>query len=34
MTLTEPALLSGANGDDIPSAAVPVCVGGKCPAGK
>jgi hypothetical protein len=34
VTLTKPALLSGANGDDIPSAAVPVCVGGKCPAGK
>ena len=34
VTLTKPTLLSGANGDDIPSAAVPVCVGGKCPAGK
>jgi hypothetical protein len=34
VTLTEPALLSGANGDDIPSAGVPVCVGGKCPTGK
>jgi hypothetical protein len=34
VTLTEPTLLSGANGDDIPSAAVAVCVGGKCPTGK
>jgi hypothetical protein len=34
VTLTEPTLLSGANGDDIPSAAVPVCLGGECPTGK
>jgi hypothetical protein len=33
VTLSEPTLLSAAIGDAIPSARVPVCLGGKCPAG-
>jgi hypothetical protein len=33
VTLSEPTLLSAAIGDAIPSAQVPVCLGGKCPAG-
>lgn len=33
VTLREPALLSAAIGDAIPSAGEPVCLAGKCPAG-
>jgi hypothetical protein len=33
VTLTEPTLISAAIGDAIPSAQVPVCFAGKCPAG-
>jgi hypothetical protein len=32
ITLTEPTKLIAGLGDDIPSAAVPVCLGSKCPA--
>jgi len=33
VTLTEPTLISAALGNAIPSAQVPVCLAGKCPAG-
>jgi hypothetical protein len=33
ITLTEPTSLIAGLGDDIPSAAVPVCLGTQCPAG-
>jgi hypothetical protein len=33
VTVSKPTALTAANGDDIPSAAVPVCIGKKCPAG-
>jgi hypothetical protein len=33
VTLSEPTELSAALGKDIPSAQVPVCLGGQCPAG-
>jgi hypothetical protein len=33
ITLTKPTKLIAGLGDDIPSAAVPVCLGSKCPAG-
>ena len=33
ITLTEPALISAAIGDAIPSAQEPVCLGSECPAG-
>ncbi|MBS1886218.1 MAG: hypothetical protein JSU06_03430 [Actinobacteria bacterium] len=33
VTLTEPTALVAGLGKDIPSAAVPVCLAGKCPAG-
>jgi hypothetical protein len=32
VTVSRPTLLTAANGEDIPSAAVPVCIGKKCPA--
>lgn len=32
VTVSKPTLLTAANGTDIPSAAVPVCIGKKCPA--
>lgn len=34
VTVSRPTLLTAANGEDIPSAAVPVCIGKKCPASK
>jgi hypothetical protein len=33
VTVSKPTALTAANGEDIPSAAVPVCIGKKCPAG-
>ena len=33
VTVAKPTLLTAANGEDIPSAAVPVCIGKQCPAG-
>jgi hypothetical protein len=33
VTIAKPTLLTAANGEDIPSAAVPVCIGTQCPAG-
>lgn len=34
VTLDKPALLVASDGKNIPSSRVPVCIGGKCPAGK
>ena len=33
ITLTEPTALIAGLGDDIPSAAAPVCLGSQCPVG-
>ena len=33
ITLSKPTSLIAGLGDDIPSAAVPVCLGTRCPAG-
>jgi hypothetical protein len=33
VTLAEPALLGATKSGEIPAAVVPVCIGGKCPAG-
>jgi hypothetical protein len=33
ITLTKPTALLAGLGEDIPSAAVPVCLAGQCPAG-